>query len=61
MQSEMADSVLKDLIDSNQSHVEPLLIAWHRPSAWQIDPAQDLMKMKNLLYFYTDNYEGIKN
>jgi hypothetical protein len=33
MQSEILDSILKDLTASNPNHVNPPSIAWHRPSA----------------------------
>ncbi len=60
-QSEKEDSVLKDLILSRPNHVEPPSTAWHRPFAWQIDLTQNLTKMENLLYFYTDNSEDTSN
>ncbi len=55
------DSILKDLLSSSPGHVEPPSIAWHRPSAWQIDPTQDLTRMENLLYFYTANSKATKS
>ncbi len=38
---EKDDSTIKELVASKLNHAEPPLIAWHRPSAWQIDPTQD--------------------
>jgi len=58
---ETVDSIITELIASNQSHVEPPLIAWHRPSAWQINPTQDLMKMENLHFFYNNSSEVIRS
>jgi hypothetical protein len=58
---EKDDSTIKELVASKLNHAEPPLIAWHRPSAWQIDPTQDLMKMENLLYFYNNNSEDTKS
>jgi hypothetical protein len=55
------DLALKNLLLSSPDHAEPPLIAWHRPSAWQIDLTQDLTKMENLLYFYIDNSEDTKS
>jgi hypothetical protein len=43
----------KTLLSSSLTHVEPPLIAWHRPTTWQIDLTQDLMKMGNYLYIYS--------
>jgi hypothetical protein len=60
-QSEKADSIIEEILLSSPNHVKPPLTAWHRPSAWQIDQTQDLTKMENLLYFYTDNSEDTKN
>jgi hypothetical protein len=61
MQSEKEDSIIGEILLSSPNHVKPPLTAWHRPSAWQIDQTQDLMKMENHLYFYTDNSEDAKN
>jgi hypothetical protein len=61
MPYETVDYIITELIASNQSHVKPPLIAWHRPSAWQIDPTQDLTKMENLHFFYNDSSEVIRS
>jgi hypothetical protein len=55
------DSIIEEMVKSNQTLVEPPSIAWHRPSAWQIDPTQDLMQMENLHFFYNANSEVTEN
>ena len=46
---------------SKQNPFDPPLIAWHRPTAWQVDPTQDLTKMENLLFFYNYKSEDTKS
>jgi hypothetical protein len=42
----MEDFIQTEIIVSNQSHDKPPLIAWYRPSAWQIDLIQDFFDIK---------------
>jgi hypothetical protein len=58
---EMEDFIQGDRTQSKPNQFDPPSIAWHRPTAWQISPIQELTKMENLLFFYNDKSEDIRN